>query len=85
MRRNLFWAVTIPLLALACVACSSDNVSSLPKPAESNPQFVVERSFYNQSCAVYAVRDKVNGKLFYMSSGCGLAIGESGYGERKDD
>jgi len=84
MRRNLLWVSAIFLLAGILVSCGSDNVARLPKPAESDPQFVIERSFNNTSCMVYAVRDKVNGNLFYMSQGCGLAIGESGYNEPRD-
>lgn len=74
MRRNLLTVAVVFLLALSAVACN-ENYTVAPKPAEADPQFVLERKMTSDSVPdVYVIRDKVNGKLIYAVPGCGIAV-----------
>lgn len=64
--------IVVGLLALA--GCD-ENIVVAPKPAEADPQFVLERRSRSDSVPdIYVFRDKVNGKLIYAVPGCGIAV-----------
>lgn len=72
MRRLL---VVASLVGLA--ACGSYNMVEAPRPAEADPQFILERKMSDQSGntpSVYVIRDKVNNKLIYVTPGAGIAV-----------
>lgn len=59
------------------VSCGEENLAVAPKPAEANPQFVLERRMRDpngNTPSVYVIRDKVNNKLIYAVPGCGIAV-----------
>jgi hypothetical protein len=67
------------LLLLPClllVGCETPNYVVAPKPAEADPQFVIEREMTNDmgDVKVRVIRDKVNGKLIYVTPGAGIAV-----------
>lgn len=75
------------LIKVALFACSigvllfltacDENVVKAPPPAEKDPQFVIERTMLEAgSRTMYVVRDKVNGKLIYITPGAGIAVVE---------
>jgi len=63
----------VVLFAIGLAACN-DNWVKAPKPPESDPQFVLERTMISASVTVYVVRDKVNGKLIYITPGAGVSV-----------
>jgi hypothetical protein len=63
----------VVLFAIGLAACN-DNWVKAPKPPESDPQFVLERTMSSATVTVYVVRDKVNGKLIYITPGAGVAV-----------
>ena len=79
-------------LALACVvvlaACEPVTYVELPKPAEADPQFVLERSMLsNKHPNIYVFRDKVNGNILYLTGQGGIAVSGGGFveEEKKED
>lgn len=80
MRRveRIVLGVLVGLLALfaglVVVGCN-ENIAVAPKPAEADPQFVLERRSRSDSVPdVYVIRDKVSGKVIYAVPGCGIAV-----------
>jgi hypothetical protein len=73
MMRSL---LLLPLLAT--LGCETPNYVVAPKPAEADPQFVIEREMTNDmgDVKVRVIRDKVNGKLIYVTPGAGIAVVE---------
>lgn len=72
MRRLL---VVVSLVGLA--ACGNENLVKAPKPPEADPQFVLERRMISTvmpNIYVYVFRDKVNGKLIYVTPRAGIAV-----------
>lgn len=69
----------LALFAVMAVVGCDKNVVYLPPPAESDPQFVIERRSRSDSAPdVWVIRDKVNGTLIYAVPGCGVAVIEEG-------
>lgn len=65
--------VVVSLVGLA--ACGSENLVEAPKPSEADPQFVLERRMISTTMPnIYVFRDKVNGKLIYVTPGAGIAV-----------
>lgn len=63
--------------ALLLAGCEPVNYVEAPKPAEVDPQFIVERRVRDKSGpvpTVYVIRDKVNGNLLYVTPGSGIAV-----------
>lgn len=80
MRRleRIALAVIVGLIAfyavMVVVGCT-ENVVVAPRPAEADPQFVLERRSRSDSLPdIYVFRDKVNNKLIYAVPGCGIAV-----------
>lgn len=71
-------SLCVLLAALGLTACDTEcnqNVTVAPKPVESDPQFVVERQMIGVNVpTVYVIRDKVNGKLLYVTPKSGVAV-----------
>lgn len=68
--------VLVGMLALfavmAVVGCDS-NVVYLPPPAESDPQFMIMRRYHSESAPdVWVIKDKVNGREFYVTHDGGM-------------
>lgn len=71
--------ILIAVAALLLAGCESkSNMVVAPKPAEANPQFVLERknvsTWGEDTPSIYVFRDNVNGKLIYAVPGCGIAV-----------
>ena len=65
----------VVLFAIGLVACESENLVVAPKAPEVDPQFVLERRMMsNVMPNIYVFRDKVNGKLIYVTPGAGIAV-----------
>jgi hypothetical protein len=64
------------LLPLLSLGCETPNYVVAPKPAEADPQFVIEREMTNDlgDVRVRVIRDKVNGNLIYVTPGSGIAV-----------
>lgn len=63
------------LFAILAVVGCNENIVVAPKPAEADPQFILERKAKSDSYPdIYVFRDKVNGKLIYAVPGCGIAV-----------
>jgi hypothetical protein len=84
MRRleRIALAAIVGLLAfyalMVVVGCETPNYVVAPKPAEADPQFVIERELRSKSGGLWirVVRDKVNNKLVYVTPGSGIAVVE---------
>lgn len=84
MRRleRIALGVIVGMLALyavlAVVGCETPNYVVAPKPAEADPQFVIERELRSTTGDLWirVVRDKVNNKLIYVTPGSGIAVVE---------
>lgn len=69
-----FWLAIIVIVLGSLVGCT-ENIAIAPKPAEADPQFVLERRSKSDSVPdIYVIRDKVNNKLIYAVPGCGIAV-----------
>jgi hypothetical protein len=73
MERVSYYLVV--LFAIGLAACNENWVRA-PKPPESDPQFVLERSMNSATISIFVLRDKVNGKLIYVTPGAGVAVSE---------
>ena len=63
----------VVLFAIGLAACNENWVHA-PKPPESDPQFVLERTMSSVGVTIYVVRDKVNGKLIYVTPAAGVYV-----------